>query len=146
MHGVSEDLSDIIENIQNRQFEDDYLDDDSNYDEENTFSESVEECPAEGTSCAVEEETVEEEAVFSESEDCDYLIRQCEARIKERRSSLREARTGNSKFNEALKQAPQKTEEVPEDSDSWRANRFIDRYKESRSLNFKELLKKGFLG
>ena len=146
MHGVSEDLSDIIENIQNRQFEDDYLDDDSNYDEENTFSESVEECPAEGTSCAVEEEPVEEEAVFSESEDCDYLIRQCEARIKERRSSLREARTGNSKFNEALKQAPQKTEEVPEDSDSWRANRFIDRYKESRSLNFKELLKKGFLG
>ena len=88
-----------------------------------------------------------EETPFVESEEnCDYLIRQCEARIKERRSSLREARSGNEKFNEALKQAPQKEESDPEDKDSWSANRFIDHYRESRSLNFKELLKKGFLG
>ena len=144
MHGVSDDLTDAIEDIRERQFEDDYLEESSNYEEENVLSEEVEDCQKED-SCT-EEEKVEETPFVESEENCDYLIRQCEARIKERRSSLREARSGNEKFNEALKQAPQKEESDPEDKDSWSANRFIDHYRESRSLNFKELLKKGFLG
>ena len=144
MHGVSDDLTDAIEDIRDRQFEDDYLEESSNYDEENVLSEEVEDCQKEDG--CTEEEKVEETPFVESEENCDYLIRQCEARIKERRSSLREARSGNEKFNEALKQAPQKEESDSEDKDSWSANRFIDHYRESRSLNFKELLKKGFLG
>ena len=54
-------------------------------------------------------------------------------------------RPSSSRYNEALR-GTRRYVESEENSNSWENNTFIDKYNESRKLDYKELLKNGFLG
>ena len=54
-------------------------------------------------------------------------------------------RPSSSRYNEALR-GTRRYVESDENSNSWENNTFIDKYNESRKLDYKELLKNGFLG
>ena len=65
------------------------------------------------------------------------------------RESFKASRT-NSRFSEALRQQPVRTSErlteKAENPNTWKNNRFIERQQEIEALDYKELLKNGFLG
>lgn len=67
-----------------------------------------------------------------------------------RRSVLseRESRrpADRSRFNEALNSSVRSVSDEAEDPKAWSSNMFVDRYEESSKLNYKELLRNGFLG
>ena len=54
-------------------------------------------------------------------------------------------RPSSSRYNEALR-GTRRYVESDENSNSWENNTFIEKYNESRKLDYKELLKNGFLG
>jgi len=65
------------------------------------------------------------------------------------RESFKASRT-NSRFSEALRQQPVRTSErlteKTENTNTWKNNRFIERQQEIDALDYKELLRNGFLG
>lgn len=90
------------------------------------------------------------------SDEEDLVARQ--ERVHEaRRKAIREYRqkvvsqrepsrpVNNGRFNEALRDSVRSIKESA-DPKSWAANTFMDKYEESSKLNYKELLKNGFLG
>ena len=65
------------------------------------------------------------------------------------RESFKASKT-NSRFSEALRQQPVRTSEKlterTENTNAWKNNRFIERQQEIDALDYKELLRNGFLG
>lgn len=62
-------------------------------------------------------------------------------------SEREERRPANrSRFNEALNSSVRSVSDEAEDPKAWSSNMFVDRYEESSKLNYKELLRNGFLG
>ncbi len=70
-------------------------------------------------------------------------IREYRQKVVSQREQSRPANTG--RFNEALRDSVRSIKESA-DPKSWAANTFMDKYEESSKLNYKELLKNGFLG
>lgn len=70
-------------------------------------------------------------------------IREYRQKVVSKREQSRPANTG--RFNEALRDSVRSIKESA-DPKSWAANTFMDKYEESSKLNYKELLKNGFLG
>ena len=67
------------------------------------------------------------------------------ARIRRHTESLNNSER-TSKFREALNSSSRVQESTSVESNSWAANKFIDRYNESKEFCFEDLLKNGFLG
>ncbi len=79
------------------------------------------------------------------------LIRSYEESQARRREALRTYRESSinkpsENFTKALNSSVRLSEKTSVDSKSWSANKFLDKYKESREFSFNDLLRDGFLG
>ena len=106
----------------------------------------------------IEDEVDEDDDALTESLDgilypagynTDNLVENYSRKALAKRQSIakfREScRPSSSRYNEALR-GTRRYVESDENSNSWENNTFIDKYNESRKLDYKELLKNGFLG
>lgn len=106
----------------------------------------------------IEDEVDEDDDALTESLDgilypagynTDNLVENYSRKALAKRQSIakfREScRPSSSRYNEALR-GTRRYVESEENSNSWENNTFIDKYNESRKLDYKELLKNGFLG
>lgn len=106
----------------------------------------------------IEDEVDEDDDALTESLDgilypagynTDNLVENYSRKALAKRQSIakfREScRPSSSRYNEALR-GTRRYVESDENSNSWENNTFIEKYNESRKLDYKELLKNGFLG
>lgn len=95
-----------------------------------------------------DEELEEAESVSKKAVSNRALERRADlARVRKHTESVNNLeRKSTSKFREALNSSSRVNEKVSVESNSWAANRFIDRYNESKEFCFEDLLKNGFLG
>ena len=79
------------------------------------------------------------------------LIRSYEKAQARRREALKSYRENSvnkpsENFSKALNSSVKISEKASVDTNSWSANKFFDKYKESREFSFNDLLRDGFLG